>query len=237
MSRVCANGASKVAAAGIGHNGGPSMEAGASWRRHCWTEARAALLPTLPVEVVRLRVKRAAELGLDYRTYASVRAASGHDVVAFLFSSNALRLLAPAPALPPDRAAHLAAIRACGRLALAVAPLSPERVEMAARGAIDAAYPAPVHLALRRSGGGDPRGHRAAAARRGGAGGRRAAGAGLVRRRAACGLPSCRALFRVLTPVFQGPLSPHSRCASPAYWPLPASRARTHARADRTRPR
>lgn len=147
MSRVCANGASKVAAAGIGHNGGPSMEAGASWRRHCWTEARAALLPTLPVEVVRLRVKRAAELGLDYRTYASVRAASGHDVVAFLFSSNALRLLAPAPALPPDRAAHLAAIRACGRLALAVAPLSPERVEMAARGAIDAAYPAPVHLA------------------------------------------------------------------------------------------
>mgnify|MGYP000446813988 CR=1 FL=1 len=147
MSRVCANGASKVAAAGIGHNGGPSIEAGASWRRHCWTEARAALLPTLPVEVVRLRVKRAAELGLDYRTYASVRAASGHDVVAFLFSSNALRLLAPAPALPPDRAAHLAAIRACGRLALAVAPLSPERVEMAARGAIDAAYPAPGHLA------------------------------------------------------------------------------------------
>lgn len=147
MSRVCANGASKVTAAGIGHNGGPSMEAGASWRRHCWTEARAALLPTLPVEVVRLRVKRAAELGLDYRTYASVRAASGHDVVAFLFSSNALRLLAPAPVLPPDRAAHLAAIRACGRLALAVAPLSPERVEMAARGAIDAAHTAPGHLA------------------------------------------------------------------------------------------
>lgn len=76
----------------IGHNNGPTMEAGASWRRHCWTTARQALLPTLPVEVVRTRVRRAKELGLDYRTYASVRAQTGHDVVAFLFSSNALRV-------------------------------------------------------------------------------------------------------------------------------------------------
>lgn len=131
---------------GIGHNGGPAAAGGESWRRHCWTRARADLLPTLPIEVLRLRVRRAAELGLDYRTYASVRAASGHDVVAFLFSSNALRLIAPVPVLPADRAARLAAIRACGRLALASLPLSPERVERAARGAIDAAHPAPAHL-------------------------------------------------------------------------------------------
>lgn len=131
---------------GIGHNGGPTVEGGESWRRHCWTAARARLLPTLPVEVVRLRVRRAAELGLDYRTYASVRAATGHDVVAFLFSSNALRLLAPSHVLPADRAARLEAIRACGRIALASLPLSPERVEMVARGAIDAAHPAPAHL-------------------------------------------------------------------------------------------
>ncbi|MEY4983809.1 MAG: hypothetical protein RIR62_2075 [Pseudomonadota bacterium] len=136
-----------MAAAGIGHNGGPSMEAGASWRRHCWTAARAALLPTLPVEVVRLRVKRAAQLGLDYRTYAAVRAAGGRDVLAFLFSSNALRVTLPAPHLDGTRAARLAAIRDCGRLALAVAPLTPARLEMAARGAIDAASPAPAHLA------------------------------------------------------------------------------------------
>ncbi|MDH3263731.1 MAG: hypothetical protein OEM24_07010, partial [Paracoccaceae bacterium] len=69
------------------------MEGGAGWRRHCWTKAREELLPTLPLEVVRLRVKRAAELGLDYRAYASFRASTGHDVVALLFSSNALRLL------------------------------------------------------------------------------------------------------------------------------------------------
>lgn len=25
----------------IGHNGGPSVEPGEAWRRHCWTAARA----------------------------------------------------------------------------------------------------------------------------------------------------------------------------------------------------
>ncbi len=83
----------------IGHNGGPGVEDGASWRRHCWAKARADLLPTLPIEVLRGRVRRARELGLEYKTYAGVRASTGHDVVAFLFSSNALRLSAPMPAL------------------------------------------------------------------------------------------------------------------------------------------
>lgn len=133
-------------AAGIGHNNGPSMDGGTAWRTHCWRVARTNLLPVLPVEVVRLRVRRAAELGLDYRTYASVRAASGHDVVALLFSSNALRLLAPAPVLPADRATRLAAVRACGRTGLATAPLTPERMRLAARDALDAAHRAPPHL-------------------------------------------------------------------------------------------
>ncbi|MFT4149944.1 MAG: hypothetical protein QM656_07070 [Paracoccaceae bacterium] len=133
------------AAAGIGHNGGPSMAGGRSWRRHCWSAARASLLPTLPIEVVRLRVRRAAELGLDYRTYASVRAASGHDVVAFLFSSNALRVMPNRPALPQDREARLAAIRACGRLGLASAPLSAGMLQ-AAVPLLDGAFPAPAAL-------------------------------------------------------------------------------------------
>ena len=128
---------------GPGHNGGPTNEAGYGWRRHAWNSARKALLPTLPIEVVRLRVRRAAELGLDYRTYASVRAASGHDVVAFLFSSNALRVLARDQGrLPADRAVKLAAIKACGRIGLAVAPLSPARLAEAAP-LLDAAHPAP----------------------------------------------------------------------------------------------
>ncbi len=128
---------------GIGHNNGPTMEGGESWRRHAWSRARAALLPTLPTEVVRLRVKRAAELGLDYRAYASFRAASGHDVVALLFSSNALGLLAPAPRLAEDRRARLSAVTGAARAALVNRPLTPETVISLAAGLIDRADPAP----------------------------------------------------------------------------------------------
>lgn len=133
-------------AAGIGHNGGPTIEGGQAWRKHCWSAARTRLLPTLPIEVVRLRVKRATELGLDYRTYASVRAASGHDVVAFLFSSNALRVMPARPALPLDRAERLAAIRACGRIGLSVPPLAPDALSAAAP-QLDISHPAPAALA------------------------------------------------------------------------------------------
>jgi hypothetical protein len=129
---------------GPGHNGGPTLEPGASWRRHCWTAARERLLPTLPIEVLRGRIRRAQDLGLDYRTYASVRAASGHDIVAFLFSSNALRVVPPAS--PPNgRQARLAAIRECGRIALAQGA-EPEAVLTACAGLIDAAHPAPPLL-------------------------------------------------------------------------------------------
>ena len=130
----------------IGHNGGPTMEAGFSWRKHAWTSARARLLPTLPIEVVRLRVKRAAELGLDYKTYAGVRAATGHDVVAFLFSSNALRVTALRPAVDAARAARLADIRACQRIGLAVAPLQAPAL-LQANPALDDAHTAPHALA------------------------------------------------------------------------------------------
>ena len=129
----------------IGHNNGPTMEGGTSWRRHCWTTARHALLPTLPVEVVRTRVRRAKELGLDYRTYASVRAQTGHDVVAFLFSSNALRVRPLSPALPPDRAVKLSAVTGAGRIGLAVAPLSASA--LATNPELDAAHAAPHVLA------------------------------------------------------------------------------------------
>jgi hypothetical protein len=129
----------------IGHNNGPAMDGGVAWRRHCWRAARAALVPTLPIEVVRLRVRRAKELGLDYKTYAGVRAATGHDVVAFLFSSNALRVAVTRPALPPDRAEKLAAIVDAGRIALATAPLTPGMV-LAGATVIDAAHVAPGWL-------------------------------------------------------------------------------------------
>ncbi|QUS34950.1 hypothetical protein [Falsirhodobacter algicola] len=105
----------------IGHNGGPGLE-GHAFRRLAWTKARAALMPRLPVEVVRLRVRRAAELGLDYSTYAGIRAQTGHDVIALLFSTNALRMLRPGQG-DAARIAALSAVKA-GR-ALAVAPPMP----------------------------------------------------------------------------------------------------------------
>jgi len=40
------------------------MEPGFGFRKHAWTKARAALLPSLPLEIVRLRVERAKRLGL-----------------------------------------------------------------------------------------------------------------------------------------------------------------------------
>jgi hypothetical protein len=130
---------------GLGHNGGPTMEPGASWRRHCWQAARAKLLPTLPIEVIRTRVKRAEALGLDYRTYAGVRAASGHDVVAFLFSSNALRVSVVRPAMAGARAEKLAQV-AAGRLGLAVAPLSAAALA-AANPVLEGTHAAPFALA------------------------------------------------------------------------------------------
>ena len=125
----------------IGHNGGPGLEPASGWKRHCWRQARAALLPTLPIEVVRMRVARARELGLDYKTYAGVRAQTGHDVVAFLFSSNALRVCATAPVLPGDRAARLAALQGVTRIGLAIAPLAV--ADLAGNPELDASHPAP----------------------------------------------------------------------------------------------
>lgn len=130
----------------IGHNGGPTMEGGTSWRAHCWRAARERLLPVLPIEVVRLRVKRAAELGLDYKTYAGVRATTGRDLVAFLFSSNALGLIAPGPGLTSERAERLARIIGCGRITLANPPLSPDYVAALAP-MMDAVHAAPALLA------------------------------------------------------------------------------------------
>ncbi len=128
----------------IGHNGGPTMQAGATWRRHCWTHARARLLPHLPVEVLRGRLRRAAELGLDYQSYAGIRAATGHDVVAVLFSSNALRAHSH---IPTDRLAKLAAVTGTDRIGLASRPLSAPALLRAVGGILDAAHPAPDHLA------------------------------------------------------------------------------------------
>ncbi|PUB18794.1 hypothetical protein [Yoonia sediminilitoris] len=127
--------------AGIGHNSGRVDEPGQSWRKHVWTKARKDLLPTLPIEIVRRRVKRAAELGLPYRTYAGIRASNGHDLIGFLFSSNALRVLRAGQKMPQDRADKMHMLRDVRRVGAAQSPLRP--AQLALMSGIDDAIIAP----------------------------------------------------------------------------------------------
>lgn len=127
---------------GLGHNGGPTLEPGAGWRRYAWRRARQQLLPKLPLEVVRMRIRRARALGLDYKSYASVRAGTGRDIVALLFSSNALRAGPTHAAVPEDEARKLAAVTGADRLAFVHLPHDPARF-LAANPALDAAARAP----------------------------------------------------------------------------------------------
>ncbi|MDJ0993061.1 MAG: hypothetical protein QNI90_05770 [Dinoroseobacter sp.] len=115
--------------AGIGHNNGPSMEPGFTYRRGLWQKARKELIPkTLPIEVIRGRVRRAKELGLPYKTYASIRASSGRDVIGLLFSDNALRVRRARLRMAHDRFEKLSQVSGCSLSAAVHAPLNPEEV-------------------------------------------------------------------------------------------------------------
>ncbi|WP_199260483.1 hypothetical protein [Paracoccus binzhouensis] len=114
--------------AGIGHNRGPSL--GSGFRAHAWTVARRELLGTrLPVEVVRMQVRRARELGLDYKTYAGVRATTGRDLVAFLYSSNALGVFRPGQPVGARECARIAASGAVPHLGCGPG-LAPEALQV-----------------------------------------------------------------------------------------------------------
>lgn len=133
---------------GIGHNGGPAMAPGAGFRKLAWTKARRALLPALPLEVVRIRVARARRLGLPYRTYATIRATAGRDIVAFLFSGNALDLRVGSVDLPEAVAGRLDALGgAAGRLAAVYAPADPRALLAAHPGLLEGAVRAPAFTA------------------------------------------------------------------------------------------
>lgn len=119
--------------AGIGHNQGPTMERGRTYRTFQWKRARAAAMPkTMPLMVVRMHVARARQLGLDYPTYAAVRKASGRDIMGLLFSSNALRVVrAGDPEAPLAQREVLSAIEGAKRLALVHRPLNAARFQLA----------------------------------------------------------------------------------------------------------
>jgi hypothetical protein len=57
---------------GLGHNRGPPLELGPSWRHFCWKKAHARAWKTPPREIALSRLARAEALGLTYREYTSV---------------------------------------------------------------------------------------------------------------------------------------------------------------------
>lgn len=110
---------------GPGHNKGPTMEKGRAWRRYAWTRARSDLMPTLPIEIARRRVRRARELGIDYKSYAGIRAATGRDIIALIFSSNALRLARETAEIDQHRREKLSEIIDVTALSLVHPPHDP----------------------------------------------------------------------------------------------------------------
>lgn len=128
---------------GIGHNKGPTMEAGHSYRTYQWRRAQQKMMPkSMPLMIVRMRVRRARELGMDYKTYASLRQAAGRDIMGLLFSSNALRIIGSGARMPEARARVLAAVQSAQKLTMVHAPQTPEAV-VQANPVLDAAGIAP----------------------------------------------------------------------------------------------
>lgn len=113
---------------GIGHNQGPPLDHHTSFRRYAWKRARAELMPKLPLEVIRRRVKRAAELGLEYPAYASILLGTGRDIVGFLFTCDALGMrLAQKMPLPAHVTEKLTALSSVDAM-LAAEHDRPERL-------------------------------------------------------------------------------------------------------------
>jgi hypothetical protein len=100
-------------------------------------------MPTLPIEVVRLRVKRAAELGLPYKTYAGIRASTGHDLIGFMFSTNALRVLQAGQSVPEPIRSRIDALKDCAGVGLLHAGIAAQQIVPP----LQAAHRAPPPLA------------------------------------------------------------------------------------------
>lgn len=113
---------------GIGHNSGRVDEPGKSWRTHVWAKARRDLMPRLPIEIVRRRVARAKELGLPYKTYAGLRAATGDDLIGFMFSSNALDVLRRTDRVAATKASKIIALRDARTIGMAAGSIAPSQL-------------------------------------------------------------------------------------------------------------
>lgn len=103
----------------LGHNLGPAPVS--LWHQHMWARAKAGHADSrLPVAVVRMRMARAAELGMRYADYAALYRTGGRDPAGLIFTPAGLHLrLSRRLAMPCAVRAHLAGLRACNLMALA----------------------------------------------------------------------------------------------------------------------
>jgi len=129
--------------AGIGHNSGRDDAPGKSWRTFAWAKARRKLMPRLPIEVVRRRVKRAQELGLPYKTYAGLRAQSGDDLIGFMFSTNALGVLGRKMRVEVNKENKINNLKHVSKVGLLSRGVDAAQVIPP----LDSAYPAPAPMA------------------------------------------------------------------------------------------
>lgn len=70
----------------LGHNGGPPLDTASNWSTFCWRKAAKKARKTPPREVLAIRRRRAAELGLDDRTFAAVLADCGRAPATLIFA-------------------------------------------------------------------------------------------------------------------------------------------------------
>jgi hypothetical protein len=73
----------EAARAGIGHNGGPTLDV--SWEAWLWRKASATVHKPPRRDIALHRLKRAERLGLDYRSYAGVLLNRGTHLGAAIF--------------------------------------------------------------------------------------------------------------------------------------------------------
>lgn len=98
---------------GIGHNQGPPGSLAGSWTGYCWTRAKRQAAGNPPVEMIRIRARRAKELGLTYAQYAAILRDRGYTEALVFDLTETPRTKAPIEAM----ARKLRELRRCTLLA------------------------------------------------------------------------------------------------------------------------
>jgi len=95
----------------IGHNQGPPLDQPTGgWARHCWRQAHKKAWRSPPLEVVRLRAARAAELGLSYHDYSAILLDRGGQPKALIFDLGGTLVATRNDEIETDRQGRIRAL-------------------------------------------------------------------------------------------------------------------------------